>query len=87
LGEAQHSPSLAVALRATYLQRERDRDRLLIARAIERAELPPDLDIEVALDQLLGPVYYRELVTGQPVDDGYTDALVASFLAACSFSR
>jgi hypothetical protein len=32
------------------------------------------------VDQLVGPIYYRVLVTGEPVDKKFTDSLVAAFL-------
>jgi hypothetical protein len=32
------------------------------------------------VDQLVGPIYYRILVTGQAVDADFVDALVDSFL-------
>jgi hypothetical protein len=37
-------------------------------------------DIDFAVDQLVGPVYYRVLVTGQPVPPEYTDALVGQYV-------
>jgi len=80
-GQAQHDAALAARLRADYLSRQRARDRLPLLRAIDRGELPPDLDVDLALDQLLGPLYYRVLVTGDPVPPAFTDGLVAAFLA------
>jgi hypothetical protein len=38
------------------------------------------MDIDLAVDQLVGPVYYRALVTGQPVPSEFTDALVDQYL-------
>jgi hypothetical protein len=40
----------------------------------------PDIDIDLAVDQLLGPIYYRVLVTGHPVPREFTDHLVHQFL-------
>jgi AcrR family transcriptional regulator len=78
--QAQHDPKLAARLRADYLNRQRDADRLPLIRAIERGELAPDLDVAVAVDQLVGPIYYRVLVTGEPVTRDFTDRLVSRFL-------
>jgi AcrR family transcriptional regulator len=80
IGEVQHDPKIASRLRADYLGRQRDIDRLPFRRAIERGALPPDTDVDLAVDQLVGPVYFRVLVTGQPVTPDFTDALVAEFL-------
>jgi AcrR family transcriptional regulator len=81
VGQAQHDPQLATRLRTDYLGRQRARDLLPLERAVERGQLPPDTDLELAVDQLLGPVYYRVLVTGQPVPQEFTDGLVGRFIA------
>lgn len=80
-GEAQHDPQMAVRFRADYLSQQRARDRLPLERAIDRGELPTDTDIDFAVDQLVGPIYYRALVTGQAVPRRFTDRLVEEFLA------
>ena len=41
-----------------------------------------DHDIELALDELTGPVYYRVLMTRQAVPRSFTDALVDRYLAS-----
>ncbi|MDT7636778.1 MAG: hypothetical protein QOC83_1066, partial [Pseudonocardiales bacterium] len=41
---------------------------------------PADLDLVTATDQLVGPLYYRVLVTDESVDADFTDRLVESFL-------
>jgi len=46
--------------------------------------LPADTDIDLALDQLAGPVYYRVLVTRQSVPPQFTDVLVESYLASAA---
>jgi AcrR family transcriptional regulator len=80
VGQAQHEPELATRLRTDYLSQQRERDRVPLLRAIERGELPADLDVDLALDQLVGPIYYRVLVTGEPVPREFTDHLVRRFL-------
>jgi AcrR family transcriptional regulator len=79
-GQAQHDPQLALRLRDDHLSHQRDRDRLPLHRAVERGDLPGDLDVDEALDHLVGPIYYRVLVTGAPVPRAFTDDLVAAFL-------
>lgn len=80
VGQAQHDPAVATRLRTDYLTQQRKRDRAILERAVERGELPSHTDIDTALDQLLGPVYYRVLVTGEPVSKPFTDALTDKFL-------
>jgi AcrR family transcriptional regulator len=38
--------------------------------------------LDRAIDQLTGPVYYRVLITGQPVPPEFTDAVIEAFLAS-----
>jgi AcrR family transcriptional regulator len=80
IGHAQHDEEFAVTLRARYLDAQRSRDRLPLERAIARGELPADLDTAVAVDRLVGPVYHRALITGDPVNAAFVDTLVDAFL-------
>ncbi|MBU3061810.1 TetR/AcrR family transcriptional regulator [Nocardia sp. NEAU-G5] len=79
-GQAQHDPEVATRLRTDHLGSQRDRERLPLQRARDRGELPPETDIDFLTDQLVGPIYYRALVTGEPVPKEYTDRLVAQIL-------
>lgn len=80
LGHAQHDPSFAALLRARYLDEQQDRDRLAIERAVQRGQLPADLDIAAEVDQVVGPIYYRALVTGSTIDKDFVGSLVDAFL-------
>ncbi len=48
----------------------------LLTSAIARGALRADVDPAVLLDQLIGPIYYRVLVTGAPVDPDYLERLI-----------
>ncbi|MFE2184902.1 TetR/AcrR family transcriptional regulator [Streptomyces sp. NPDC059455] len=80
IAHAQHDPAFAEDFRSRYLDGQRGRDRLPLERALERGELAPGLDLTAETDQLMGPVYYRVLVTGEPVGQEFTDRLVDAFL-------
>ena len=54
--------------------------RGLLRRGIQRGELRPDLDLEVAVDLLLGPIYYRSLMSGEPLTPAFIDRLVRSVM-------
>jgi AcrR family transcriptional regulator len=75
-GQAQHTPAVAARFEAEVVARQRERDRAPFLRAIERGELTAGTDLDLAVDQLVGPVYYRVLITGQEVPPEFTDALV-----------
>jgi AcrR family transcriptional regulator len=80
IGQAQHDPAFAATFRTRFLGEQRERDRLPFDRAIARGELPADTDVRSDIDELVGPVYYRALVTGDPVDRQFTDRLVDNYL-------
>jgi AcrR family transcriptional regulator len=80
-GQAQHDPAVAARFESDVVARQRERDRAPFLRARDRGELAEDTDIDLAIDQLAGPVYYRVLVTRQPVPPGFTAALVDGYLA------
>ncbi|UQU68196.1 TetR/AcrR family transcriptional regulator [Couchioplanes caeruleus] len=79
-GQAQHDPALAARLREEHLTHQRARDRRPLERAVARGELPADADLDVLVDRLVGPIYYRVLVTGEPVGA----ALVEELITACT---
>lgn len=63
------SPDLARTVRNGLLASRRRALRAIIERGIERGELREDTDVELALDLAGGPLMYRLLVTGEPVDE------------------
>jgi AcrR family transcriptional regulator len=81
IAQTQHDPAFAAEFRARYLDEQRRRDRLPLERAVRRGQLPADLDLTAETDQLVGPLYYRVLVTGEPIDEDFLDRLVDGFLS------
>ncbi|MFD7641751.1 TetR-like C-terminal domain-containing protein [Kitasatospora sp. NPDC059795] len=73
-------PELGDALHALWAQR-RTAAAELLDRAAARGDLPADADPALILDQLVGPLYYRVLITGDPVDAHYARAVVDATLA------
>jgi AcrR family transcriptional regulator len=82
-GQAQLDPAVSARFSAEVTAPQRERDRQPLVRARDRGELPAAADIELAVDQLVGPVYYRVLVTGQPVPPEFTGELVTRYLNGC----
>ena len=75
VAEGQADPELAEALRSRWLSVRRAEAREILELGIERGELRGDLDPEVAVDVLYGPIYYRLLVDHAPLDEDFADAL------------
>lgn len=50
--------------------------RAMMERALARNELRSGIDLQVALDLALGPIYVRTLITRQPIDDSFIEQYV-----------
>ena len=81
IAKAQGDPEFAEEYRARFVQPRRDRARVIFARAIERGEIPPNTDIEVALDLLYGPIYHRMLHGHAPLTDRFARSVVDHVVA------
>ncbi|UKY50569.1 TetR/AcrR family transcriptional regulator [Streptomyces inhibens] len=82
LAEAARSPELAQALKAALHDSQEGVAAAVMARAVERGELPQDVDTRLALDLLTGPLYWRLLVVRDELPKGYLDALSGSVAVA-----
>jgi AcrR family transcriptional regulator len=82
LAEATRSPDLTEELLATVRDPRRAKAAVLLGRAIDRGELAADIDLELALDFLGGPLYWRLAVVRTPTEDGYFDHLTDRIMAA-----
>jgi AcrR family transcriptional regulator len=78
-------PELAHAVRHRFLAGRRAALAEVVRRGIERGDLRPDLDLELALDLLGGPLFYRLLITGGPIDErlaeGVAELILRGFAA------
>ena len=75
VGESVRNERLAAGFQQFWTQRR------AIAAGLVRKIAPTsttDADIEVALDHILGPIYYRLLLTGAPIDDEYLWDLIGT---------
>jgi AcrR family transcriptional regulator len=83
IGAFAQKPELARAVRDGFLAGRRQALTEVLRRGVERGDLRPDLDVELALDVLGGPLFYRLLVTGGPLDEqlaeGVTDLILRGF--------
>jgi AcrR family transcriptional regulator len=77
IGGAQDDPELAQAFRARWLVARREEARQIIQRGKTRGELATEIDPEVLLDALYGPLYFRLLLGHAPLTPRYADHLVA----------
>lgn len=67
LAEAARNPQIAQTLQAALRANQRDIGGQLLGRAIDRGELAPDTDLDIAVDLIVGPLYWRLAVSRTPL--------------------
>jgi AcrR family transcriptional regulator len=82
LAEGAREPVLAQVFADVVERPRRERAMELLRRAIGRGELSPDLDVDLALDLLFGPLYWRLMVSRERMKPGYVERLADTLLAA-----
>jgi len=76
IADAQAQDEIATAIREQWLRPRRAVAADLIRRGVAEGEFRADLDVEVALDLLFAPVYYRLLLGHEPMTDAFATATV-----------
>jgi AcrR family transcriptional regulator len=76
---AARTPAFGEAWRRRVIDPPRVHLAVLLQRAIEDGQLPPDLDIEAAVPMLLGPVMYRNMLraSGEEAPADLVDRIVS----------
>ncbi len=75
LSQIATNPALGDPFRATVVQARREEIARMIARGIERGDLCPDADPDIATELLVGPVYFR-LMFGGALDREFAERIV-----------
>jgi len=78
--DIMHDPEMAEQFRSQMIRPRRSAVTQILRRAADRGELPADLDIDLLLDVYAGTVFYRVLVSGEPVTDLLAEQLVSLLL-------
>jgi len=68
------------AVYTEFVAERRVLPRAVVARGIERGELRPDIDPDVVIDMVSGPVFLRAFMSRGPLDDGVIRTIVATVL-------
>ena len=85
--EMSRNAELAAVARDRFLTARRAALCTVFERAVERGDLRSDLDVELALDVLAGPLFYRLLVTGGPIDEHLAKGVVELILRGFAPTR
>jgi len=80
VSEIATQPELAREYRERVVDPRRDQLAPVIERGIERGDLRPDTDVRLVHELLVGPIFYRLLLSGGPLDRKLGTRLVDSIL-------
>ena len=82
IGAKQTDPLLGKAYSEQIARPRRAQTRRMAQQAIRAGEIAPGTDPDLFLDAIYGPLYYRKVVSGEPVTDDFIDRIVdAAFRA------
>lgn len=73
--DLSRDPELLSAFRAQFLDPRRSASGAVLERGIARGELPADLDIPLVMDVWAGAIFYRVLISGEPIRPGFAGQL------------
>lgn len=80
VAESQSNPDLGEFLFAELVTSRRKLYRQLLQRGIRRGEIHPELDIEMAVDILCGPVWYRLLLGHAPLHRRFAENFIRELM-------
>lgn len=76
IAAAQNDSELAKVFRNRFIMKSRETGRSLLLQAIDEGELRAGTDLEVALDVIYAPLFFRLLIGHGRLDRAFTDALL-----------
>lgn len=80
MADAILDPAFGDLLREVFISRRRDALKILLQRGIEREEVSADADIELAVDMLFGPMWYRLLNRHAPLNRRFASGLASRLM-------
>ena len=78
---AQSDADLAEAFRSSWIAPRREEAKVVLQHYIDAGELPRDLDLDLAIELLYAPLYYRLLTGYGPMTDQYAISVARFALA------
>jgi hypothetical protein len=84
LGGGQADPELLAAFRERFLRPRREEAYKTLRRAIDRGELPRDLNLDLVLDTLYGAIYMRFLIRHDELSEDFADQICGVVLGGCA---
>jgi AcrR family transcriptional regulator len=82
VSEIATNPQLGKIYRERVVATRLDEVKTIIDRGIERGDLSPDTDVRVAHELLVGPLFYRLLFSGAPLNKRHARQVVDAMMTA-----
>jgi AcrR family transcriptional regulator len=87
LASADPETELSKAFRHHFILARREEGRRMLTDAVANGELRQELDLDVTLDLLYGPVFFRILVGHAPADERFCERLLDQLLGGLATPR
>ncbi|TDD05279.1 TetR/AcrR family transcriptional regulator [Nonomuraea deserti] len=81
VGEAQHDRRVAASLNERFIAPQQDKTVARLRAARDQGQLSPGFDLDLAMAILSGPLYFRLLITQEPLTHEYVDRVLDALLA------
>ncbi|WP_433828140.1 TetR/AcrR family transcriptional regulator [Actinoplanes sp. CA-015351] len=82
MAEAARNPQIAETLQGALRTQQQALAEKLVGQAVTRGELPEGTDPKLAVDLMLGPLYWRLAISRDPIGDEYLEQLAAAVTGA-----
>jgi AcrR family transcriptional regulator len=76
IGGSQTDPELGEAFRVRFLALRRAESKTVLKKGIERNEIPNNIDLDMLLDVLYSPLYFRLLIKHAELTESFVDQIV-----------
>lgn len=80
IAEGQFDSNIASEYQKRYFQPRRLITRQILERGIQRNQVKKDIDIQLLIDIIYAPIFYRLMITGDKIDKGYIDMVLEQTL-------
>ena len=82
MADAVLDPDFNKILREAFILKRRAATRVILERGMERGEIAKTADLELMIDMLFGPVWFRLLVQHAKLDAGFASQLITAVITA-----
>ncbi|WP_127545257.1 TetR/AcrR family transcriptional regulator [Actinoplanes sp. OR16] len=82
MAEAARNPQIAETLQRALRIHQQALAEKLVGQAVTRGELPEGTDAGLAVDLMLGPLYWRLAIAREPIGDDYLEQLAQAVTGA-----